>query len=85
MPYPSMLGAFRLVSGMIGRTSGALPRVDPLLELSATELVEAFRAGDVTASSYAKLALRRAETLDSLNIFITLFGGQSRSWPSVSL
>lgn len=57
---------------MIAGPPKAHPRVDPLLELSATELVEAFQAGDITASSYATLALRRAEQLASLNIFVTL-------------
>lgn len=57
---------------MIARTPEAYPGVDPLLELSATELIDALKAGDLTASSYARLALRRAEALESLNIFVTL-------------
>ena len=48
------------------------PLIDPLLELSACEVIEAFKGGDISVETYAERALRRARELDSLNIFVTL-------------
>ena len=62
--------------GMGGRQPVAKATIHPSLELSATELIGALKAGDVAAEAYAGLALRRARELDFLNIFVTLDGEQ---------
>ena len=45
---------------------------DPLVELTASDVVEAIRAGDISAEQYAEALLTETEVSSELNAFIAL-------------
>lgn len=77
------MGAVGLAAGAGAALGGGavVARADEsMLELSATELVRAFKNGDFTTEAYAKQALARADRLGSLNMFVSLDREQVLTW-----